>query len=228
MDIIKKYTPHVLALSLAMPLFSYMMTSQNVALQFPVKLAPNLAKKEPTHPVDVLIIGGGPTGLSAAMTLYRHQHDMRIFDYGKPRNAWDTNIHALPGWEGEKPRNFVEKSKRALKRTGFVDFISTEVQTIEKGDDGLFYAKTTDGTEWAGRKVLLAMGVQFQFLDIPGYKDNFPKRMLVSTCTYFGIKLTLALVFIASSHSGLSIEEARLQEYSQWVLPATPSTQISW
>lgn len=177
MDVARKYTPHVLTLSLVIPLLSYLFTSENGLLKITPKYATIPKLKGPAEPVDVLIIGGGPAGLSAATTLYRHQHDIRIFDNGQPRNSWDTATHALPGWEGEKPSRFREKSRKELKKTGLVDFISASVQTIEKKDDGLFHVTTSDGVEWVGRKVLLAMGVEFQFLDIPGYKDSFPQRM---------------------------------------------------
>jgi thioredoxin reductase len=133
--------------------------------------------KDPIEPVDVLIIGGGPSGLSAATTLYRHQHDIRIFDHGRPRNSWDTSIRAFPGWAGAKPSTFVAKTKAELESTGFVTFISSEVLKFTKSDDGLFHLTTSDGVEWAGRKLLLAMGVDIMFPDIPGYAENYPDRM---------------------------------------------------
>lgn len=163
-----KLTPYVLALSLAIPLYSFYAAHQTARFRM---------VKEPGEPFDVLIIGGGAAGLSAATTLYRHQHDMRIFDYEKPRNAWDTPTHALPGWEGKAPSKFRETSRKELERTGMVDFVRAEVESVEKKDDGLFHVTTSDGKVSLGRKILLSMGVTFEFPDIPGYLDNFPERM---------------------------------------------------
>jgi thioredoxin reductase len=177
MEFVRKYTLHVFLLSLAIPLISYAFSSKNDVIQFRFKSAPNVATKAPSEPVDVLIIGGGPAGLSAATTLYRHQHNIRILDDGQPRNGWDTATRAMPTWEGRKPSEFRQKSRKELERTGLVDFISATAEVIKKEDDGLFSVKTSDGVEWVGRKLLLAMGARFSFLDIPGYEENFPERM---------------------------------------------------
>jgi thioredoxin reductase len=165
---IAKFAPHVLALSLTISLYSYYFATQTTGFQVVQELG---------EPFDVLIIGGGAAGLSAATTLYRHQHDIRIFDYDKPRNVWDTLTHALPGWEGNSPSKFREASRKELQHTGMVDFVHSEVETVEKKDDNLFYVTTADGKVSVGRKILLSMGVNFKFPDIPGYLDNFPERM---------------------------------------------------
>ncbi|KAL1604780.1 hypothetical protein SLS60_004320 [Paraconiothyrium brasiliense] len=166
------------------PLISYAIAPKNDLFQFSLKSTPNVAIKAPSTAVDVLIIGGGPAGLSAATTLYRHQHDIRIFDDGKPRNVWETAIHATPTWEGQNPNEFRRKSRKELAKTGLVDFISSTVESIQKKDDGLFYVRTSDGVEWTGRKVLLSTGVRFAFLDIPGYEENFPERIFHCLFTF--------------------------------------------
>lgn len=177
MEVAKKYTAYLLLLSLVIPFISYVLGSNKNEFQFPLRPTKNIAIKEPLEPVDVLIIGGGAAGLSAATTLYRHQHTIRIFDNNKPRNVWETAIHATPTWEGQSPRDFRTKSRKELAKTGLVHFINTTVEDIEKKDNGLFYVKSSEGVDWAGRRVLLSMGVRFSFLDIPGYEENFPERM---------------------------------------------------
>ena len=176
---IPKFASYVLALSISIPLYSFYVTHQ--AQSFKIL-------KQPGEPFDVLIIGGGAAGLSAASTLYRQQHDVRIFDYGKPRNEWNTPTRILPGWEGKTPSNFLKASRKELERTGMVDFSHAEVETIEKKENGLFHVTTSDGEVSIGRKILLSMGVKFAFPDIPGYLDNFPERMYgsssVNLCTF--------------------------------------------
>ncbi|CAI6334451.1 unnamed protein product [Periconia digitata] len=127
---------------------------------------------------DVLVIGGGPAGLSGALTLVRHQHDMIIFDNGRPRNQWDTPLHVLPTWEHRSPSQLREASRRELQATGLVRFVDEKVVQVEKIHDSLFSATSSSGAVWSGKKVMLATGVDFIYPDIPGYTENFPERIL--------------------------------------------------
>jgi len=178
MALVGKYTPLFFFLSLVVSTLSFILSSKTFAIQLPfLSKMPRLHDKDPSSPSDVLILGGGPAGLSAALTLYRHQHDVRIFDHGSPRNVWNTPIHASPTWEGKSPSEYRETSKKELEKTGFVHFVDGEVRRVEKSSNGLFNLTLADGTQWMGRKILLAMGVKFVFPEIPGYMENFPSRM---------------------------------------------------
>jgi len=176
METVKRVTPQVLLVSIAVSFASYFVASQSNTVQHYFTSSPSLNIKAPHEIVDVLVIGGGAAGLSAATTLYRHQHDIRIFDDERPRNSWNTLTHALPTWEGERPSKIRQKSRKELEKTGLVEFISSRVSSIRQ-DNNTFRVVTSDGIEWAGRKVLLSMGADFQFLDIPGYKECFPDKM---------------------------------------------------
>lgn len=131
---------------------------------------------------DVLILGGGHAGLSGALTLTRHQHDVLIFDDKAPRNRWDTPVHVLPTWEHQYPTKLRESSRRELQSTGLVKFVDERIVKVEKKNDSLFYATSTSGKSWTGRKLLLAIGAEFRYPDIPGYVENFPQRMWVRRC----------------------------------------------
>lgn len=142
-------------------------------------ITPNLVAKNNTS-ADVLILGGGHAGLSAALTLARHQHTTIILDSDKPRNRWGTPTHVLPTWEGKSPAAFKRSSLRELRRLGFAAYAKAEIGQVEKDNEGLFHATSTDGGKWTGRKLLLAIGAEHIYPDIPGYKENFPDRMLVN------------------------------------------------
>ncbi|KAI1735801.1 hypothetical protein F4680DRAFT_452682 [Xylaria scruposa] len=65
-----------------------------------------------------LIIGGSHAGLSAALTLPRHQIDVLIFDSNAPRNKWKMPTHALPSWENRNPDDLRRARKNELAEKG--------------------------------------------------------------------------------------------------------------
>jgi thioredoxin reductase len=52
---------------------------------------------------DVVIVGGGATGLSAALTLARARRRVTVVDAGAPRNAPADGVHGLLALEGVSP-----------------------------------------------------------------------------------------------------------------------------
>lgn len=53
---------------------------------------------------DVLIVGGGAAGLSAALVLGRCRRGVVLYDDGQHRNEASHAIHCLLGQEGTPPR----------------------------------------------------------------------------------------------------------------------------
>ncbi|KAI4152534.1 MAG: hypothetical protein LQ340_002858 [Diploschistes diacapsis] len=100
-------------------------------------------------PFDVLILGGGHAGLSAATTLYRHQHTMGIFDDQRPRNAWRTTVRVIPNWENRDKEYLRDLSRREIIATGLARLINERITHAEKRDESGF--KLTDA---AGREYL--------------------------------------------------------------------------
>ena len=125
---------------------------------------------------DVLIVGGGHAGLSAALTMYRQLHTSLIFDVKQPRNAWVTPTHVLAGWEGHSAEDIRAAARKELLETGLVTFRESEARTVKKTDIG-FEVVDGEGQRWIGKKLLIATGKQNIFPDIPGYAENYPDRM---------------------------------------------------
>ncbi|KAF2179256.1 FAD/NAD(P)-binding domain-containing protein [Zopfia rhizophila CBS 207.26] len=123
------------------------------------------------NPADILIIGGGPAGLSAAASIVRQAHSIVIFDSGKYRNEASNYMHTLPTWDHRHPKEFRDAAKKDFERYGTVTLENAQVKSIKQTDEGLFEATVEDGRTWTGRKVILATGVEDVFPDIPGYAD---------------------------------------------------------
>ena len=61
---------------------------------------------------DAIVIGGGPAGLQAALTLARGQRRAIVIDDGPPRNSRATQLHNFLTRDGTPPRSFRELVQR--------------------------------------------------------------------------------------------------------------------
>jgi thioredoxin reductase len=130
------------------------------------------------EPVDVLIIGAGPAGLTAALTLARQNHTAIIFDSGVYRNGAAHHLHMIPTWDHRDPAQFREEArKEILAHYSSIRIENTELIKAEKINGSLFEVTDAGNNTWRGKKVILATGSGNIYPDIPGYEDAWSKRM---------------------------------------------------
>jgi thioredoxin reductase (NADPH) len=110
-------------------------------------------------PLDCLIIGGGPAGLTAAIYLARFHLDILIIDEGKSRARWipcTRNVSGFP--DGISGKDLLAKMREQAQKYG-AKILSERVTKLERDEkSGLFAATWGSGCVEA-KKVLLATGI---------------------------------------------------------------------
>jgi thioredoxin reductase len=116
---------------------------------------------------DVLIAGGGPAGLSAALLLGRSRRATLVCDGGEPRNAAAPESHSFLTRDGTPPLELRRIAREQLAHYPSIEFAATEVVAAVAAD-GRFEATLGDGRQVAARKVVLATGVRDELPAIDG------------------------------------------------------------
>lgn len=112
------------------------------------------------HDCDVLVIGAGPAGLSAALVLARACRRVLVLDSGKPRNNVSRRTGGFLTRDGAHPVEIRRIGREQLAPYADVAFkADTEVVTAETFERG-FRLTTAAGESLSGRKMLIAMGVE--------------------------------------------------------------------
>ncbi|KAJ5223657.1 hypothetical protein N7468_008199 [Penicillium chermesinum] len=129
---------------------------------------------------DVVIVGGGPAGLAASMSLGRVGRTSLMYDSGQYRNIQTRYMHDVLGQDGEIPLKFriavrgqidMYYSEYAKRATSGVKV--TAVQPLAKG----FRVYDEQGGKITARKVILATGITDVLPDKPGFKEAFGRGL---------------------------------------------------
>jgi thioredoxin reductase len=119
-------------------------------------------------PYDVVIAGGGPAGLAAALALGRGRKRVLLCDAGPPRNAAATHVHNFVTRDGIPPVEFRRISTQQLEAYRGVETRNVRVEEI-RGERGAFEVRLANGSEQA-RRVLLCTGMVDELPDLEGFR----------------------------------------------------------
>lgn len=120
-------------------------------------------------PYDVIIVGGGPGGLSAALTLGRARKRVLLCDSGPRRNAAAEQIHNFVTRDGTPPDEFRKLGRQQLGTYPNVEVRDVRVSAIT-GTRGAFRVElTTEVVE--ARRVLLCAGMVDEMLPLDGFRE---------------------------------------------------------
>ena len=121
---------------------------------------------------DVIIVGAGPAGLSAALMLGRSRRRVLVCDTGRPRNAASRAMHGFLTRDGMPPSEFLKTAREQLRPYDTVEMRDIEVVQAECRD-GRFHVTLQDGVRLAARKLLIATGVSDNVPTIPGFRELY-------------------------------------------------------
>jgi thioredoxin reductase len=124
---------------------------------------------------DVLVVGGGPAGLSAAMMLGRCRRRVLVCDLGQPRNRKSHALHGYMTRDGIPPAEFNDLGRRELTAYG-VELRKVGVTGARKLEDH-YRVALADGTEEQARFLLIATGVVDDLPAVPGFADCYGRSI---------------------------------------------------
>lgn len=125
---------------------------------------------------EVLIIGGGPAGLGAAMALGRLRRSVLVCDDFRPRNLAAAHMHNFAGNEGLSPLEWRKKARQDVEQYDTVKFFEGAVTSVVKIHGG-FEATLSSKSSVTVKKVILAYGVQDRLPPIPGMQELWGKSV---------------------------------------------------
>ncbi|WP_046529248.1 NAD(P)/FAD-dependent oxidoreductase [Cellulomonas sp. FA1] len=158
----------------------------------------------PLTPVDVLVLGGGAAGLSAALSLGRSRRTVRVLDAGEPRNATSPHAHNLLTHDGTPPSALLAAGRDEVARYGVevVTARAVAAQAVDvpsdagrdgAGSDGAgwagagssgatheptFAVRTADGRTHHARRLVVATGMRDVLPDVPGLRERWGRDVL--------------------------------------------------
>jgi thioredoxin reductase len=125
---------------------------------------------------DVIIVGAGPAGLSAALMLGRCRRSVLVFDTGHPRNAASQAMHGFLTRDGTPPLDFLRMAREELRQYETVSLRLAEVVAAECRD-GHFEVRVAHGPGAAARKLLIATGVVDNLPRIEGFRELYGRSI---------------------------------------------------
>lgn len=124
---------------------------------------------------DVLVIGGGAAGLTAALVLARARHHVTVIDDQTYRNASVEEFHGFPTRDATAPNRFRADAASELLTYG-VTMVNSAVTAVSAGDRTVTI-ELANGTTIDAAAMLLATGVHDDLPSVDGLADRWGKSV---------------------------------------------------
>jgi thioredoxin reductase len=141
----------------------------------PMQTGPDFGKEW-----DVIVVGAGPAGLSAALILGRCQRRVLLCDRGTPRSWASKAMHGFLSRDGIPPATFTDLARGELSAYPTVQCRAVEVKRAAPDGTGFLIHAGEDVVR--ARKLLIATGLQDELPDVEGFAQLFGST--VFQCPY--------------------------------------------
>jgi thioredoxin reductase len=126
---------------------------------------------------DVVVVGGGAAGLSAALMLARSRRSVLVVDSGAPRNAPAQGVHGLLGREGVPPAELLRQGRAEVRGYGG-EIVAGEVTAVRRPDGDTFTVALADGATVRARRLVVTTGLVDELPDVPGLRERWGRDVL--------------------------------------------------
>ncbi|MFE6823711.1 NAD(P)/FAD-dependent oxidoreductase [Streptomyces sp. NPDC057690] len=163
---------------------------------------------EKTEEYEVIVVGGGAAGLSAALVLGRARRRTLVVDAGEPRNAPAAHMQGYLSRDGMSPAGFLAVGREEIARYG-VDLVHD--RAVDATRDEGFAVRLAGGRTVRARQLVVATGLKDELPPVPGVAERFGRDVV--HCPYchgwevrdqaFGVLATTAM----SVHQALMVSQ---------------------
>src|SRR4051812_17593652 len=121
---------------------------------------------------DMVIVGGGPAGLSAAMWAARYRRSALVVDDGEQRNRWADVSHGFLTRDAADPLQLLRDGREELRRYPTVEFCEGQATHVSRDTRERFVVHV-GADEVVGLRLILATGVVDRFPVIDGFFEHY-------------------------------------------------------
>ncbi|MGW7427940.1 NAD(P)/FAD-dependent oxidoreductase [Streptomyces sp. NPDC054861] len=126
---------------------------------------------------DVVVVGGGAAGLSAALVLGRSRRRTLVVDAGEPRNAPAAHMQGYLTRDGMPPAEFLEAGRREIAAYGVEWTAGRVTEAVPDGADG-FVVTVDDGRTVHARRLVVTTGLVDELPPVEGLARRWGKDVL--------------------------------------------------
>lgn len=173
---------------------------------------------------DLIVVGGGPAGLTA--TMYAIRKRLNVLLVSKDLGG-KTNYHLeLPDLEGYLVINGVEVVDRFRNELEYLNF-ARRMDTVERvtREDDHFLVHTKSGETLAAKAVVMATGTRQRWLDVPGEREYLSRGLCYSAVSYAPLFIDKRTVVVGDGELALR-SAAELATVAERVHVVGPTGQV--